>query len=170
MTGLLLATWLPWMSAAFAQEATQAQVKTALIYNFIKYTDWPVMNWNTDIPFWICVSPKSELREAAKAVQEKTLHNRRIKVRIYTENSDLGTCDVLYVDSRSFSGWPQARKSIAGRSVLTIAGDDVPDSEGFIIALFLDKDRFAFEIDSKAAQEAQLTISSKLLRLARRVH
>lgn len=169
LIGLFMAAWLSWMPDAFAQDVTQAQVKTALVYNFVMYTDWPVANWNIDIPFSICISPKSDLREPIKALQEKTLHNRRIKVRLYTEHSDLGACDVLYIDSRSYSNWTQIKKSITGKSVLTIAGEDVHDSDGFIIALFLDNNRMAFEIDSKAAREAPLTISSKLLRLARKV-
>jgi hypothetical protein len=61
------------------------------------------------------------------------------------------------------------RVRLAG-GVLTIAEREGAARQGIIIELTTDERKIGFEFNRASAREAKLDISSKLLRLARRVH
>jgi hypothetical protein len=75
----------------------------------------------------------------------------------------------LFVDSSDRERWVQIKKGLGGASVLTISDDDEIGHDGSIIALAMDNNRIVFDIDTRAAKQARLVLSSKLLRLARTV-
>jgi hypothetical protein len=83
---------------------------------------------------------------------------------------ELRSCHVLFV-SRTEQGYlPLILKPLKGESILTIGESPVFIRHGGIINLADDDGRLQFEVDLDAAKAARLTISSKLLQLARAVH
>ncbi|HEX7284452.1 MAG TPA: YfiR family protein, partial [Vicinamibacterales bacterium] len=57
--------------------------------------------------------------------------------------------------------------AVRGRPILTVGDGGLVD--GLVIAFVRDKDRLRFDINRPAASRQKLTISSRLLGLARRV-
>jgi hypothetical protein len=133
------------------------------------FTDWPVEGSTSSAALTICVSPMSALHDAIKVLQVKSVRNRKILTKAFTEVADLTACDVLYMDNSIRVPWASIKKSIAKKSILTIAEMETTSNDGVIITLALVNGRMVFDIDSLAAREANLVISSKLLRLARKV-
>lgn len=145
------------------------KLKAAFVYNFVLFTDWPAPGGKADDggPLNVCVNADSALRPALGEFQDKTVKGRRLQVRPWAVADSLQQCHVLVLDSMDREHWSQIRKNLAGAAVLTVADDTEIGRRGAVITLYLENNRVAFDVDMNAARAARLTLSSKLLRLAR---
>lgn len=162
---LLIGFALLWPMSLTAQPVHEHDLKAAFVYNFALFTDWPA-----DTPFEggalnICINPTSALRPALNALRDKPIRGRRITLRDATLRT-VRSCHVLFLEATDRDGWPQLRNALHGAPVLTIADDHEAGLEGSIIMLGFEGSRIVFRVDTRAAAEARLTLSSKLLRLA----
>ncbi len=147
---------------------TEFQVKAALVFKFAKFIDWPeeafaerdsslVVTVIGDDPVGACI---------AKDLANATVKGRKIEVKMAKGVDNLESSHILFV-SRSVEGsWPEIRKAIQGKPVLTVS-----DIEGFtrrcgVIGFFLEDRKVRFEINPEVGKTQQLGISAKLLRLA----
>lgn len=159
-------------AGALADPVPEHDLKVAFVYNFALFTDWP-----TDTSFEggslnVCVNPSSAMRQPLSALADRMVKGKRISV-LQLQSIDrldrLRACHVLFVDSSDRERWAQIKKGLTGGSALTISDDDEIGHSGSIIALTTEGKRMVFDIDLHAARDARLTLSSKLLRLARTV-
>ena len=152
------------LSTTPARAATEYEVKAAFILNFVKFTRWPAGADTGDIH--ICVLGKNPFKGALRVMMRKTVRDRRIMVRDISQDAIDG-CDVLFVAK---SAAYKARPVLAvlnGRPVLTIGDHDSFISAGGAINLYLVNGKVRFEARPAAAKAAGLTISSRLLKLAK---
>lgn len=152
------------LHAAPARAATEYEVKAAFILNFVRFTRWPTGVAAGDID--ICVLGDSPFKGALRMMMRKTIRGRRIVVREITQDAAAG-CDVLFFARSAAAVAKPVLDAIRGQPVLTIA-----DHEGFIAAggainLYLVNGKVRFEARPTAADAAGLTISSRLLKLAK---
>lgn len=161
----LLWLWLPF--AAGAQSVQENDLKAAFIYNFILFTEWPQASESAAIS--LCVNGASALRPALSSLQDKAVKGRRIQVTSFdTLDPALRHCGVLFIDSLDRRHWPGLKKGLASLPVLTISDEaDMLRSERTMISLSQREHKLVFDIDLAAVRQGGLTISSKLLRLAR---
>jgi hypothetical protein len=153
----------------FAQPVPEYELKAAFVYNFVLFTDWPEDTAFEGGTLNVCINPASVLRQALTVLSDKAVKGRRVSVRHLVALESLRACHVLFIDGSDRERWIQIRKGLAGGSVLTISDDDEIGHDGSIIALAMDGNRMVFDIDMRAAKQARLILSSKLLRLARTV-
>ncbi len=91
---------------------------------------------------------------------------RPIQVRRYRRIADIGECHILFISRSENERVPEILSAVKNRPVLTVSDGDGFASQGGIIEFFTDKSRIRLRINLDAAQAANLTISSKLLRVA----
>ena len=165
--------WLPAMLLLPLQVAAQPvpeyELKAAFVYNFALFTEWPSDTSHEGGTLNICINPASVLRQSLSNLGDKVVKGRRVSVRHLAALDALRACHVLFMDSSDRERWVQIKKGLGGASVLTISDDDEISQDGSIIALSMDNNRIVFDIDTRAAKQARLVLSSKLLRLARTV-
>ena len=164
MPALLL---LPLQAAA--QPVPEYELKAAFVYNFALFTDWPSDMAYEGGTLNICSNPASVIGQSLAGLGTKSLKGRRVAVRHSAALDALRACHVLILDSSDRERWVQIKKALAGASVLTISDDEEIGHDGSVIALGMDNSRIVFDIDTRAARQARLVLSSKLLRLARSV-
>ena len=145
------------------------ELKAAFVYNFALFTEWPSDTAYEGGTLNICINPGSALRHALAALNEKAVKGRRVSVRHLAALDTLRACHVLFVDGNDRERWVQIKKGLGAASVLTVSDDDEIGHDGSIIALGVDNKRVVFDVDTRAARQARLVLSSKLLRLARSV-
>lgn len=143
------------------------ELKAAFVYNFALFTDWPDDTTYEGNTLNICVNHRSASRVPLASLSEKPVKGRRVAVRFLASADSLRSCHVLFVDSADRDQWGQLRKGLAGMSILTISDDEEIGHDGSIITLAMERNRIVFDIDMRAARQARLVLSSKLLRLAR---
>src|SRR5262249_39816872 len=102
-----------------------------------------------------------------EALREKTVSGRRISVRRCSDPKDIGACHLLFVAGSERDRVPKILETLKGRPTLTVGGIVGFAAMGGCINFYVDGKKVRFEINPGAAKQASLTVSSKLLRLAR---
>lgn len=153
----------------FAQVYKEAEVKSAFLFQFTRYVEYPASAFESDkAPFVMGVLGKSAITDALReAVRGKNVHGRPIVVRQMNIGAELRRCHVLFIPKSQSHHLSEVLKILADAPVLTVGESTGFASQGGVIGFFTEQNRLRFEINLKAARRAHLTISSKLLSLAR---
>lgn len=152
-----------------AQSETEYKLKAAFVYNFVLFTQWPIDRLAEGETLSICAHPNSGWWVALADWNDRTVKGRKTIVRQWLELDTLRGCHVLVLTSSDRERWGQIKHQLADVSTLTISDDEEINRNGVIIALYGNREYMSFDIDRNAARQAKLVLSSKLLRLARRV-
>ncbi len=152
-----------------ADETVEYQVKAAFLLNFAKFVEWPAGAFPTaDSPIAICVLGKDPFGRALdEVVQGETVNARRLVVQRINQAPAPRMCNVLFVGGGE-KDVPKLLDSL-GRQVLTVGEGDKFLRDGGMIALVIDNRRVRFDVNQMAAVNAGLTLSSRLLSVARSV-
>jgi len=149
----------------------EAQVKTAFIYNFTKFIDWPASEPGSEITvFSVCVLKPNPFGAALESFEHHQVRGRPVKTRLIDEEAEIPGCQVLFIRDAGLQALPGVLKKCQQSKTLTIS-----DSPGFakiggMIQFVTRENKIRFEINAEAAQEAGLKVSSQLLKLAQRIH
>ncbi len=101
-----------------------------------------------------------------ETVRGERVGARPIQVRRYHRIADIEECNILFISRSENERVPEILSALKHRPVLTVSDGDGFASQGGIIQFFTDKNRIRIRINLDAAEAANLTISSKLLRVA----
>jgi hypothetical protein len=151
-------------STASATGGGQAtDVRAAFLLNFAKFTEWPDMP--PAAPVILCIADNARLAVSTIAITRgQQIDRHPIEVRAIGA-SNIPLCHVLFVSSdRDIATILQTLK---GQPVLTVSDAYDFASRGGMIELFLEHDRMRFAIDIDAVKRCRLTLSSRLLGLAK---
>ena len=155
-------------AAGFARQAIEAQVKAVFLYNFAKYVDWPSASQGSSATIRLCVPADPPfLAVVREAVRDEIVNGRPLSAMGVDGLDAARECDILYVGvagTLDATAWINA---VRGRQTLTVGDGRLVD--GLVIAFVRDQDRLRFDISRAAAAKQKLSISSRLLGLARRV-
>ena len=145
-------------------------MKAAFIYNFALFTEWPGKVLAEADSVTVCFSAASDMQVELNGLNGKSVRNRVLKTRpLASLETGLNECHVLFVEARDRPHWLAIRKKLASTAILTVTDDGEIGRDGAMIVLSLNGSKMAFDIDQSAARQSGLMLSSKLLRLARRV-
>lgn len=163
----LIAGILAWTGAASAQRtAGEHEVKAAFLFNFARFTEWPT---ESDA-LVLCVQGRDGVADLLDALEGRSVQGRRVQLLHKTESTDLQGCHMLYValseTGRLAEITTAARHT---RSVLTVSDIGGFAAAGGMIELVSEAQRIQFDVNLAAVEESGVRISSKLLRLARRI-
>jgi YfiR/HmsC-like len=156
------------IEAASPSALTEEQVKSAYIYNFAKFVQWPESAFSdAKAPLHICISAPEALYLAMESLKDKTVQGRPLKIAQHSRNMKAHKCHVLFIARENKKdAWEKREKHIIPH-VLTIADFDSFVSQGGIIELISEGSKIRFAVNINAANRAELKLSSKLLNLAK---
>ncbi|MDR5740522.1 MULTISPECIES: YfiR family protein [unclassified Caballeronia] len=143
------------------------KLESAYIFNFTQFTQWPADRTH-HAELRVCASARSPLREALAA-----LNGRAVGARVwrFTSLADktLADCDVLAIASNDETSGAMRDAFASDDALLIVAGVGAITPGDAVIALVAEDDHLRFEINNGEAVRRKLVLSSKLLRLARRL-
>jgi hypothetical protein len=151
-------------------QVSEWDVKAAYLYKFTEYVEWPAAALDGEATFTICVvADRAFTRLVDQAIQGGKVKDKPVVRRQPETAAAARQCQVLFIgrDELARSDW--FVEALEHSPVLLVS--DAPDflARGGTIALVLEGTRVRFEISLLAARRAGLTVSSRLLRSARRV-
>ena len=153
--------------SAWAGEFDEYTVKAAYLYNFAKFVEWPSGAFvNADAPLLICIAGANPFGDALAALTGKTVGSHPVEVRHYPAATGLESCHVVFI-GRAEQGRFKAILAKLGRlPILTVS--DIGDfaQVGGMIGLVEAEQRIRFDINLTASRQANLKLSSQLLKLA----
>jgi len=150
-----------------AQGLNEYQVKAAFILNFARFVGWPGDAFADGGSLVVGVVGDDPFSGALDQLSGNTVNGRRLTIRRLRASDDLRACQILFVSSSERNRLAKIIESIRGGSVLTIGELPQFNQVGGIIKFVVRDNRVRFEINTGAAGQARLRISSKLLALSK---
>jgi hypothetical protein len=139
------------------------QVKAVFLYNFTQFVSWPPQALHTG-RFVIGVLGNDPFGANLDAVVAgEKVGSLPIVVQRFKDISEVQNCHMLYVQKGSTK---EIFNALKGKSILTVGDEDDFTKDGGIIRFLFEKNKIRLQINVSAAKAANLSISSKLLRLA----
>jgi len=168
-TIFLFTLFLAWQT--FAQElvVSEYQVKGAMLYKFGQFTEWPPGSFvQPSQPISICVYGKDPFgSELDKALKNRSIHDRPIAIKRVIEVTELLTCSILFIGSQDQKVLKRVLDKVKNRPVLTVGEAESFTKLGGVIRIFHKDHSIHFEVNINAMKRSGLTISSKVLTLAK---
>lgn len=151
---------------AWAQVASEYDVKAAFLYNFTKFVEWPPSAFGGRSDFQLCVLGEDPFGGSLDVVRNEKVSGRAITLLRAPKLAEVEGCQILFISRSERSRIPQILLDLGTAPVLTVADTGGFLDQGGIINFILEKSKVRFEINQEAAERAGIKISSKLLRLA----
>lgn len=151
-------------------DTLENDVKAAFLFNFTKFVDWPEAAFEgTGDPLRMCVVADAAFTASVdRIITGETVRGRPLR-RVVPDASELPRCHVLYVGTAETDQADKLLSSVGRAPVLTVGETPQFMAHGGAIAFILVNGRVRFDVHLRNAERAGLTISSKLLRVAREV-
>jgi hypothetical protein len=146
-------------------------IKAAFLYNFGRYVQWPAEAADGISPFVIGVLGPDPFGSVMEQVgKTKSIEGRPIAVRRFPSLADYRPCQILFVAADVATSEKDAViRQTQDKPVLLVGEAQGFAEQGAVINFFTENNRVQFEINTKAAKQRRLQISSKLLNLGRLV-
>ena len=149
-------------------QAPEYQVKAVFLFNFAQFVDWPAAAFpepGTPIVIGILGNDPFE-GFLEQTIRGEQIRGRGFEVRRYHSLEEIKTCHILFISSSETPQLDTILKTLKGQPILTVS--DIEDSakRGVMIRFITEGNKIRFRINLVSLQESNLTLSSKLLRVA----
>ncbi len=147
--------------------APEYQVKAVFLFNFAHFVEWPASAFpQGQTPLVIGVLGQDPFGSYLdETVRGEKVNNRALTIRRYRRVEEIQTCHVLFISRSEADHMDQILASLKYRKILTVADVDSVGGSPVMIRFVTQQNKIRLRINSEAARAANLTISSKLLRL-----
>lgn len=147
---------------------TEYQVKAVFLFNFSQFVDWPPAAFaDGRSPLVIGVLGRDPFGAMLdEIVSGETVNGRPLAVRRYESVEQVDACHILFIDRSRDPQLDADLAALKGRSILTVGDFEGFARRGGIVRFSTVGNKIRLRVNLAAAQQAKLTISSKLLRPA----
>ncbi|MCW8923492.1 MAG: YfiR family protein, partial [Gammaproteobacteria bacterium] len=136
--------------------------------NFAKFTSWPEHIWKeNNASLNLCITGKDGLVSKLEQLTGKVIQEHPVIVQLVKNPQNMKQCHLLYIATSEKNHYQTILKSVQNEPVLTVSELPQFGRSGGIIELYREKEKTRFIINLDTARESGLTISSRLLNLAR---
>lgn len=141
-------------------------LRAAMIYNLMLFVDWPAESLNNTITLCVITEDPDVSRPFAE-LTGKTIKSRTLMTQRRAPLANIDDCHAVFLSGLDKGLLADKLASLDGKPVLTLASS--PES-GAMIDLALAGDRIVFDVSATRLRGAGLSLASRVLQLARKVH
>lgn len=144
-------------------------VKLGFLYQFALFVQWPADSFNSaTAPLVVCVVGQDPFdAELEEQFEGRTVEKHHMLIRRAKNTDDLKACHMVFVPAPESRQTAKVIASLQGTTVLTVGETEGFAERGGIINFTIYENRLHFEINLDAVRQTRLTISSRVLALAR---
>jgi hypothetical protein len=142
------------------------QVKAAFLKNFVKFVEWPPP---PSAALTLCILGEDPFKEALAGTDEVG-GGRKLTYRRIASIREAGGCQAVFVPFSQREALPEILAALEGKPVLTVGDGEGMAGSGLMLSFLIEDQKVRFEANLAPARRAGLTVSSRLLGLARTVH
>lgn len=152
-----------------AAALTPEEAKAAFVYNFAKFTDWPVSAFkDAQSALLICVvNASTGEMNAFSALNGKSAKSRELKVQAIRSGEPLTTCHITFLAGATPAAAGDLARAVRGQQVLSISDVAGAAEAGSIIGLVPADGKLQIVVNTDALSASRLKLSSHVLQLAR---
>jgi len=151
-------------------QLVEQEIKAGLLYNFLKYTQWPEGSPQAGGKIIVCLFGGDPFSGHLQPMSGRTVNQRSIEIRNVHTEPEIDACSLLYVHADEKLYWPQLQKTLAAKNVLTVSDFDGFAASGGMIEFIRADNRIGIKINTDAVTAAHLAVQDRLLKLASTVH
>lgn len=154
---------------AKAQDVYEDQIKSVFLFNLTHFVTWPLPGDQRSPTFNIGVYGDSSFQDVlTQTVEAEIKDGRQLKVTSIRDLNKITTeCRILFIAKEVAGDWEYIFERIAGLPILTVSDQKEFTQKGGMVALLREYNNIQIEVNYTRVQQAGLTMSAKLLRLAR---
>jgi len=150
---------------SIAQERPLHEIHAAMVYNFIKYIQWP--NESETGEFIVGIIGDDNLFNTLKQSYDgKPKGSKKYAIRKLNSASEAGDCHVVYVSKSKNKEFDSIKSSVSGKSVLTITDSNGLGQKGSCINFKVIDGKLKFELNQAVVTGANLKVSGQLSSMA----
>lgn len=158
---LLAALFAPPVAAQHIVLAEQ-KIKAGMLYNFLKYTDWPAADAKEAMV--ICLYGGDPFDGNLAPLEGRSVNLRTVHVRAQDDpTAAAAQCHLIVIGDTD--RWPSLRAALAGKHVLTVSDDRRFLQQGGMIAFGHDGNRILVTLNMDAVEASRLSVEQRLLKL-----
>ena len=167
----LIVVWVLFSTSTLSAQQSRPreyEVKATYLYNFARFVEWPVRAAAAKgDSFAICVLGQDPFGPALDAtLAGETIDGKRVLLKRISRPQDAVICRILFISLSEDGQLKDVLAALDKTGVLTVS--DIPNfsQRGGMIQFVLDGNRIRFAVNLTTAQDAGLTVSSELLKVA----
>lgn len=149
-----------------AQTNEDAALRAAVVVNVLIFVQWPdTAHVSSDLV--LCTEPEGELSPYLRTLEGRTVGGRMLRIRPLAESVNLAACHAVLL--QKIPSPDLANQLDEGLPLMVLSDAQVSDVSLDVISLVQSGGRIVFDVNLATARRNKLQLSSKLLRLARKV-
>ncbi|MFZ6009354.1 MAG: YfiR family protein [Bacteroidota bacterium] len=163
-TAFLMALAL-FTGTSIAQERPTHEIHAAMVYNFMKYVEWP--NQGDPGDFVVGVIGEDNVFNTLKGWYDgKPKGTKKYVIRKLGSAAEAADCQVVYVGKSKNKEFESIKTSVTGKSILTITDGNGLGHKGSCINFKVIDGKLKFELNQGVVTGANLKVSSQLSSMA----
>jgi hypothetical protein len=152
--------------AAEGFQLVEQQIEAGLLYNFLKYTEWPTgRTAKANAPIIVCLFGGDPFAGNLQPMAGRTVNQQVIEIRSPRTIQETQVCSLLFIHSVEKPRWPELRMALRARSVLTVSDFEGFAESGGMIEFTKIDNRIGAKINMAAVTAAHLQVEDRLLKL-----
>jgi hypothetical protein len=152
-------------------QLAEQKIKAGLLYNFLKYTDWPSgAEADKDNLIHVCLFGNGSFKDYLQPMNGRSVNQKEIAVRAIGAVSEAAHCHLVFIEAPEKARWPQMRDALAGKNVLTVGDFSGFARDGGMIEFTHARKHMRVDLNLKALESAKLRMQDRLLHLVAMVH
>lgn len=155
-------------SSAQSVPSREYQIKAVFLYNFAQFVEWPARAFpDAQAPLIIGVLGQDPFGGyLEEIVRGEKINEHPLSVQRYNNVSEAKNCHILFVNFTKAADLKEVFAALKFQSTLLVGDASNFILQGGMIRFFTENSKTRIQVNLEAVKDAELVISSKLLRLA----
>ncbi len=151
--------------SAFAQERPMHEVYSMMVFNFIRYVQWP--DHAASGEFVIAVVGNTEVYNTLNTwYGGKPRGSKTYVIKKFNSSSEITDCQVVYIDKTKSGEFANVNEKVKGKGTLVITDKNGLGEKGSAINFKTIDNKMKFELNQKVIDASNLKVSSALTSMA----
>lgn len=150
--------------ATLAQERPIHEIHAAMLYNFIKYVQWP--DESNSGEFIVGVLGDENVFNTLKLYDGKPKGAKKLVIKKLGTAEEASDCQVVYLGKSKNKDFDAIKNSVTGKSILTVTDGNGLGAKGSCINFKIVDGKLKFELNQNVVTGSNLKISSQLTSMA----
>jgi preprotein translocase subunit Sec61beta len=149
-------------------ESSEYEVKAVFLFNFAQFAEWPAEAFpEGNSPIIIGILGEDPFGSYLdEVVQGEGVNGHPLIIKRFNRSSEINNCHILFIHRSLVPKLQYVLKNLKGKNILTVSDGNNFTKQGGMVRFFSENNKIKLSIDLDAVKAANITISSKLLRLA----
>lgn len=152
------------------EKLDEFQIKAGFVLNFALLAEWPDESQVDKEVFPIAILGKVPSNSFVNTLRALTFRGKKITVKHIESTEEAKNFRLIFISSSERSQLPVILKELHHQSVLTVSDMSGFCEAGGMVGMISLQNRIGYEVNRAAVRKARLSLSSQMLKLAKKIY